>query len=63
MIITIFTVLFNVAFELGKIILTMYVGMAFLLAIFGFNGDEIAYILEEATKVVYDIITRKKDSD
>lgn len=63
MIITLFTILFNIVIDLGKLIISMYIGMAFILALFGYNCDEIAYVLEEATKVVYDLITRKKDSD
>lgn len=58
-----FTILFNIVIDLGKLIISMYIGMAFILALFGYNCDEIAYVLEEATKVVYDLITRKKDSD
>lgn len=63
MIETLFTILFNIVIDLGKMILTMYIGMAILLALLGCEPDEIAYIAEEATKAVYNIITRKKDSD
>ena len=63
MINTLFTILFNIVIDLGKLIISMYIGMAFILALFGYNCDEIAYVLEEASKVVYDLITRKKDSD
>ena len=63
MIITLLTILFNIIVDLGRLIISMYIGMAFILALFGFNCDEIAYILEEVTKVIYDLITRKKDSD
>ena len=63
LLLTILTILFNIAIDLGKLIISMYIGMAFILALFGYNCDEIAYVLEEATKVVYDLITRKKDSD
>ena len=63
MIITLLTILFNIIVDLGRLIISMYIGIAFILALFGFNCDEIAYILEEVTKVIYDLITRKKDSD
>ena len=63
MIITVLTILFNIIVYLGKLIIFMYIDMAFILALFGYNCDEIAYVLEEATKVVYELITRKKDSN